>query len=380
MANERFTVHGIPYPGFPLLLDDSMKFVEPAMSYLVEKLLRRGRARDPKTWEKYGRELYDFMSFVAANDLDWRRLPKDGIPSAVHHYANWSATDARLEPSTTNARLRTVRRFYEWALDHGLIHGLPWSTEPMRVTRRPGLLSHLNQDGRAVDVPDFMRREARGEIEILTKEQIASCIKYLAGNEVHTLALRLMLLTGLRNEEARTFPITYLCDPDKRSDLRGRKSMRIHLRPADMELKYDQERKIDIPISLMRDIYWWHVLKRPKLAKRADSASTSVLLTGQGNTFSRGALNKVFQRLSERVGFRVYPHILRHSYATWTLYALERLGFKGDALMYVRDRLGHASVATTQVYLHVLRDMEAGLILAHEDEIDKLFEADTDGR
>jgi len=373
-------VHGIPYPGFPLLLDDSMRFVEPAMSYLVERLLRRGRARDPKTWEKYGRELYDFMSFVATNSLDWKLPSKNGLPSAVHHYASWSATDARLDASTINSRLRTVRRFYEWALDQALIQRLPWSSDSIRVTRQPGLLSHVHHDTGVVEVPDFMQRESRSEIEVLSKEQVVHCLNGVAGNEVHGLALRLMLLTGLRNEEARTFPIAYLCDPDKRADLRGRKSMRIHLRPADMELKYGQHRKIDMPLSLMRDLYWWSVLKRPKLAKQTSSESTAVLLTARGSPFSRGALNKVFQRLSSRVGFHVHPHILRHSYATWTLYALERLGFKGDALMYVRDRLGHASVLTTQVYLHVLRDMEASLVLAHEDEIDNLFAADIDGR
>ncbi len=147
-----------------------------------------------------------------------------------------------------------------------------------------------------------------------------------------------------------------------------------------MDLKYDQPRKIDIPVTLMRELYWWHVLKRPKLAKRSGTKSKAVLLASNGQSYSKDALNKVFQRLSTRVGFRVHPHILRHSYATWTLHALERLGFKGDALMYVRDRLGHASVVTTQVYLHLLRDMEATLVLAHEDEIDQLFEADSDGR
>ncbi len=51
-----------------------------------------------------------------------------------------------------------------------------------------------------------MRRETRTETAVLNKEQIMLCIQELASNEVHSLAMRLMLLTGLRNEEARTFP------------------------------------------------------------------------------------------------------------------------------------------------------------------------------
>lgn len=380
VANDRFTIHGVSYPGFPLLLDETMKLVEPATSFLLEVLLRRGRASDPETWVKYGRALYDFMSFVAANDLEWREVPRPGMPSAIHHYANWSTTHAKLLDSTLNPRLRVIRRFYEWALKRDLVDALPWDTQPIRLTRRPGLLSHVHSDTTFVDVPDFMRRETRTETAVLNKDQIALCIQELASNEVHSLAMRLMLLTGLRNEEARTFPIAYLCDPDKRADLRGRKSIRIHLHPADMDLKYDQQRKIDMPVALMRDLYWWHVLKRPKLAKRSGTASNAVLLATTGQPFSKDAMNKIFQRLSMRVGFRVHPHILRHSYATWTLHALEHLGFKGDGLMYVRDRLGHSSVVTTQIYLHLLRDMEATLVLAHEDEIDKLFEPDANER
>ena len=49
--------------------------------------------------------------------------------------------------------------------------------------------------------------------------------------------------------------------------------------------------------------------------------------------------------------------------------------FEGEPLLYVRDRMGHSDVQTTAVYLHVINQLGAQMILAHEDEIDQLFES-----
>jgi len=39
----------------------------------------------------------------------------------------------------------------------------------------------------------------------------------------------------------------------------------------------------------------------------------------------------------------------------------------------VRDRLGHADVSTTTIYLHLINSLEGAVVMAHEDEIDQLF-------
>ena len=66
--------------------------------------------------------------------------------------------------------------------------------------------------------------------------------------------------------------------------------------------------------------------------------------------------------------------MLRHTYATYTLAALrKRPDFMGEPLLYVRDRLGHSDVQTTAEYLHLINQLEAQLILQHEDFIDGLF-------
>ena len=39
----------------------------------------------------------------------------------------------------------------------------------------------------------------------------------------------------------------------------------------------------------------------------------------------------------------------------------------------MRDRMGHSSVSTTSIYLHLINQLDAQIVLAHEDEMDMLF-------
>lgn len=54
------------------------------------------------------------------------------------------------------------------------------------------------------------------------------------------------------------------------------------------------------------------------------------------------------------LSFKVTPHTLRHTYATHTLYEMRQRKTQIDPLLYIRDRLGHSSILTTEKYLHYL--------------------------
>ena len=74
-----------------------------------------------------------------------------------------------------------------------------------------------------------------------------------------------------------------------------------------------------------------------------------------GRALSPDAVERLFVRLSARVGFRARPHMLRHSFASEVA-----LATKDPAL--VKELLGHASVSSTDVYLHARwEDMRAAV-------------------
>lgn len=96
---------------------------------------------------------------------------------------------------------------------------------------------------------------------------------------------------------------------------------------------------------------------RPQLAARG-RASARLFLGSRGAPLSRQSAWLVIRAAAERaqITSEVSPHTLRHSFATHLLQG-------GADVRVVQELLGHASVATTQIYTHVsvdaLRDIYA---------------------
>jgi integrase/recombinase XerD len=78
-----------------------------------------------------------------------------------------------------------------------------------------------------------------------------------------------------------------------------------------------------------------------------------------GRALSPDAVEQLFVRLSSKVGFHIRPHMLRHSFASEVA-----LTSKDPAL--VKELLGHASVRSTDVYLHARWDDMRKAVDAHD--------------
>jgi integrase/recombinase XerD len=97
-------------------------------------------------------------------------------------------------------------------------------------------------------------------------------------------------------------------------------------------------------VSTLRD---YMTSERPKLAKGRGEPPW-VLLSRGGKRLRREAIWELVKRYVRRIGANpdVSPHTLRHSFATHLLAG-------GADLRQVQELLGHASIATTQIYTHV---------------------------
>ena len=108
------------------------------------------------------------------------------------------------------------------------------------------------------------------------------------------------------------------------------------------------DRLIPLPESTLELLrQWWKTHRNPlwvfpapgRDGKLASSAQTPV-----SETTVQGALRRTVKKL--KIKKHVYPHVLRHSYATHLLEA-------GVPIQHVQRCLGHRSLVTTMIYLHV---------------------------
>lgn len=371
-ATEKFVYAGRARPGFPIVLGDDLRPVEPMQSFLLWVLLERGRVFKRLTWEAYGRAIWDFVSFVQANGLKWNAGANTAGESVVARYRDWSLFEIRLSAKTVNARLRLIVAFYEWAKDRAYIDKVPFLYDD-RSTRRDGFLAHARRPGATAKRPTLLLSEWDAPPEFLSVDQIRICRSALV-NTTHRLLFDLMLRAGLRSCEARTFPLKYVFNPALRLDCAPERMIVVRLDPRDMSIKYDKPREVHVPYSLMRELHAYSLYERIR-SKGGASDPAPLILTTFGRPFSKSAIVELMVGLQPKVGFRVRVLMLRHSYAVHTLYRLRMdSDYRGEPLLYVRDRLGHSSVETTAIYLRQIERLAGEVVLAVESEFDALFE------
>ena len=334
-TDDSFVLLTQPYKGIPFMLDGQMELVEPANDYLMYLALERGKTRSPKTWRNHGEALYDYFSWLEANNLDWALVPCVGqVRSSVSNlaaYRNWSITLTNpstglraIKPSTVNQRLTCLMGFYKWAHKQALIGSVPWDASPTFVAgNNQGFMRHAHA-AKTTDGDDLRLKVFREPPKLLSLDQSKLLIEACTTRTLRLMTV-LMLQTGLRNEECRTFPTKYVFDP---TGLDIRKRIRIDLGPSDMRLKNSKPRTVFISWHVMRELFDY--LRFGEGASRAkagratgNSGIEPVFLNRNGHPFNEKGLNNAYRLLwadkKPRLAFRVTPHMLRHTFATFEL-------------------------------------------------------------
>lgn len=369
-STEDFAIGGIAREQFPILLWPSMESCEPVNCFLQHYLLR-GRIASKNSWAVVGRALYDFFGFLEAHELSWLDVDRDGSQrTLVAGYRDYCTDTIKLALNTVRLRLLYVCEFYQFAHSRGWIRKLPFGLEERRRFTSASFLAHAR--GRAsANVPDVMPARRPKPIQFLSRSQIDALMAAPA-NVHHQTLLRLALHTGLRREELATFPVAYIFDPDKAGSTS--RNVRVFLDPEDghgIRTKGMRYRDIFITRRFMKELAMY--VKHHRSEHIPEGANPSTLfVNNSGKPFASPGkgIERVIRTLGERCGVNVHTHMLRHTYATHTLVALQRNPRSGlDPLVFVQKQLGHASINTTMIYLHMINELADDAVLQYADEL-----------
>lgn len=91
-------------------------------------------------------------------------------------------------------------------------------------------------------------------------------------------------------------------------------------------------------------------------------------INNDGSHITANTIKKLFARLKKKSGIsRLYPHLLRHTFATNYIY-------NGGNLEVLRVLLGHSTISITQIYVHLATQMHL-INDSFESHLDKIFKA-----
>jgi integrase/recombinase XerC len=278
------------------------------------------RNSSPGTVREYRRHVAQFLGFLGARGVDWRAPDR----ATVRAYLGTLA-ERGLSASTVGGQLAAIRSLYRHAARQGWIDGDPVAgvRSPKRPSRLPRVLS-IDGAARLVEAPTKLIRASR-------RHQDPALADALARRDA--AALELLYATGMRISELASLTLDRL-DPTRR-----------RLRVIG---KGSKERELLFGEPAARAVRAYLASGRPTLAARGHNPVPALFLNSAGGALTARGARMIVERWVTASGApaSTSPHTLRHTFATHLLEG-------GADLRTVQELLGHASLATTQIYTHL---------------------------
>lgn len=266
------------------------------------------RGLSPHTLSAYASDLSQFLDFLeeAGGLREWRDVGKDRLAGYMD-----DLEERAYSQSTRARKVATLKSMFRFLKEEGVV-----TDNPTEGLRTPRVGRHLPK--------------------ALTVEQVDLLLDVAYADES---------LEGAR--DSTMLELLYACG------LRVSELVGLDLRDLDLENgavrcmgKGARERIIPLHTRAIEALDSYLTAVRPSFA--AGPAQEALFLSRRGRRLTRQGFWWRLKRCAARAGItaNLTPHTLRHSFATHMLRG-------GASLRHVQELLGHASIATTQIYTHL---------------------------
>ena len=279
------------------------------------------RGASSNTVDAYSRDLSRYVFFLQSLSFEnpeaaletpktWGDVTSRHVEAFAADVAAGGENRKPLAPSSVARNLSALRSFHQWLVVEGFCE-----VDPTAEVTGPKTPEHLPKG--------------------LTIEEVERLIEAVIGDDARALRdrafIEFLYATGARATEAISLAADDILGDDDFPVVRlfgkGRK-----------------ERLVPLGRAAKEALDAYLVRGRPALAAKG-SGRPNLFLNFRGNPLSRQSGWEIVDRAAKRADLAegVSPHTLRHSFATHLLEG-------GASVREVQEMLGHASVATTQIY------------------------------
>lgn len=256
------------------------------------------------TVEAYVKDIAQFSSFIESLGIEHLFLVDNA------HVRLWivELVEQKNKASSMHRKLSSLNTYYKYLLKRNEVKSNP--AKGVQLPKRPQRL------------PKFIEHSPIQQI--LDKEEKQETFQ----SRRDKLVVELLYNTGIRRQELITLQWKDIDEASKRIRVWG---------------KGNKERWIPISSKLLANLSQY----REKVESDFGEVPSAVILTNKGKVAYPGLIYRIVNRELKGQGVQTQksPHVIRHTFATHLLN-------EGAPLNDIKELLGHASLASTQIYTH----------------------------
>lgn len=283
------------------------------------EMMSAERGASQNTLAAYGRDLTDYAHFLKGRRIAVSAAAADDIRAYLD-----SLGKAKLSASTALRRRSAIRQLHKFLYAEGFAKSDPSARVDgaRRARRLPKVLSEAEVI-RLIEAVQKRDPKERARIMLILE------LLYGAG-------LRVSELVGLR-----------------RTAVAGGKDM--------LRIRGKGERERIVPMGRKARVALSAYLAETRADPRVQRSPYLFPSRGGSGHLTRHRVGQLLKSLARDAGFaetRLSPHVLRHAFASHLL-------AHGADLRSVQSMLGHADIATTEIYTHVQAERLSAAVAAH---------------